>query len=407
MLAGCIGGQGPPAGTATETAGGTPGGSGTITLGAAISSTGDLSTEGKLYRDSYRMTVKDINENGGFEVNGTNYEFELKLYDDESDPSTSRELFQRLINQDEVQYLLGPYSSGVTLAAKPVVLQNELPMVEGGGASLEIFQDQNWIFGVLAPAPKYATTAMSLARTFSDPGVTDVAIATENEAFSKNALDAGAMPMANELGWNVAVNEVFPSGTNDLSSILNKVQNASPQLLLMLGHYRHATLLAKQMKQLRVTVPMAHSTVGVTPNKFIQELGSTGNYFYGPSQWDNEAEYDGFFYGSAQDYVNRFQQEYDYSPDYHNAAGSAAILVYMDAFQRADSLDPAHIRDKLAETDINTFYGPLRFQTEPNFGVLDRDMFLYQWQDQQKRLVFPEAVARADPVYPMPDWSAR
>lgn len=115
----------------------------TITLGTTISKTGDFATESNLYLDAYKMTVRDINERGGVNVGGTVYELELKTYDDKSDPTTSRQLFQRLIQQDNVQFLLRPYSSGLTLAVKPIVERSQVPMVTGGAASSKVFTPDN------------------------------------------------------------------------------------------------------------------------------------------------------------------------------------------------------------------------------------------------------------------------
>jgi len=390
-------------GTTTTSSGG--GGSKTLTLGAAISQTGDLSKEGKLYLDSYRMTIGDINDKGGVDVGGTTYQLDLKTYDDQSDPSKSRQLFQKLIEEDGVDYLLGPYSSGVTLAAQPVVQKHQLPMVEGGGSSSKIFSDSNdYVFGLLATAPHYADGALSLANTFTDPGVKTLALAYQNDIFSKGTAN-GVRDLADQYGWDVAVDESFPSGANDLSSVLNKVKDASPQVLVVAGHYKHAVLAVKQMKQYGVDVPMTVETVGATTSDFIQELGATGNYIYGTSQWASNAGYDGFFYGSAPDYVSRFTEKYDYSPDYHNAAGSACILSYLNAFKQAGSTDPGDVRDALASTDMTTFFGSVKFdQNGANSG---KKTVGYQWQDKQKKLVAPKSIASSDAVYPAPKWSNR
>lgn len=376
----------------------------TLTLGASMSQTGSLAEEGRLYTDSYEMTVRDVNERGGVEVGDTTYQLDLTLYDDQSNPSRARQLFQRLIQRDGVEHLLGPYSSGVTLAAKPVVERAQLPMVEGGGASSEIFTgDNEWVFGVLATAPNYSRGCMLLADTFGDPAVETVGVAAQNDVFSRDAA-SGVRQYAEEFGWDVVVDETFPEGTDDLSSVLNQVANESPEVFVLSAHFEHSVLLANQMQQFDVNVPMTVSTVGATTSEYINELGATGNYVYGTSQWDSSAEYDGFFYGSASDYYDRFTQAYDYDPDYHNAAGSAAVLVYVDALQRAGTTDPGAVRDAIAETDLDTCFGNVSFLEN---GANDKTTLGYQWQDQEKRLVAPPDLATAEAVYPTPAWNER
>ncbi|MFB6081187.1 MAG: amino acid ABC transporter substrate-binding protein [Halanaeroarchaeum sp.] len=409
-IAGCGGnggndGSSSSSSSTSTTTGSSSGGSKTLTLGAAISQTGELSKEGGLYLDSYKMTIQDVNDQGGLDIDGTTYEFDLKTYDDQSDPSKSRQLFQKLIEEDDVQYLLGPYSSGVTLAAQPVVQQHKLPMVEGGGSSTDIFSDSNeYVFGTLATAPHYADGVLSLADTYTDPEVQEVALAYQNDIFSKGTA-SGVRDLCDQYGWDVVVDESFPSGANDLSSILNKVKNADPQVFVVAGHYKHAVLAVKQMKQYGVDVPMTVETVGATTSDFIDELGDSGNYVYGTSQWASNANYDGFFYGSAPDYVERFGKMYDYSPDYHNASGSACILTYLNAFKQAGSTDPGAVRDALANTDITTFFGSVKFGS--NGANVGKKTVGYQWQKKKKKLVAPKSIAAADPVYPAPTWSER
>lgn len=397
LLTGCA--SNGPASTSSKAANND---SNTITLGASISKTGTYADIGKRYVESYKMTVEDINQQGGVEVDGTTYKLDLILYDDQSDPAKARQLFQKLIEVDGVNFLLGPYTSGVTLAAKPVVVEHEVPMVQGGGGALEIFQNNKWIFGLLAPGPKYASTPLKLAKTFKNPDVQKVGFATENSTFPTEALKLGGVPTAKKFGMEIVINEIFPTDTSDFSSILGKVKEEDPDVFLLLGH--HAILFAKQLKQFRVHNPMSYVSAGVTTHDYIQEVGATGNYIYGVTQWLKNVDITGFFYGSPTNYVKKFEKVYGYAPEYHNAAASAAVLVYLSAFRRAKNLNPKHVRDKIAKTDISTFFGPVEFK--PN-GVNDREPYLVQRQNLKNKLVYPDKYAVTEPVYPTPTWNER
>ena len=92
----------------------------TIILGAAVSLTGKYSTNGKNVQDGYELGVKRINEMGGVRVGGKYYRIKVIYYDDESTPARGAQLAERLINQDGVKFMLGPYSSGLTKAIAPV-----------------------------------------------------------------------------------------------------------------------------------------------------------------------------------------------------------------------------------------------------------------------------------------------
>ena len=88
----------------------------------------------------------------------------LKLYDDQSDPNLSVRLFTRLVTSDKVNFLLGPYSSGITIPASSVSEKYEVPMVQGGGASGKIFdRGYKYIFGTLPKAEFYFQAAIEAA----------------------------------------------------------------------------------------------------------------------------------------------------------------------------------------------------------------------------------------------------
>lgn len=141
----------------------------TIILGSAISLTGKYATNGLHTQRGYDYAVKVINEKGGVTVNGKSYQLAVKYYDDESTPARGAQLAERLIRQDGVDYMLGPYSSGMTKAIAPVSEKFGVPMVEAEGASRSLFtQGYKYLFAVLSTAEQYMAMAIDLAAAKSD-----------------------------------------------------------------------------------------------------------------------------------------------------------------------------------------------------------------------------------------------
>ena len=133
----------------------------TIILGAAVSLTGKYSTNGEHTKNGYNMAVERINDMGGVSVGGKSYKFDIIYYDDESDSSRAAQLAERLIKQDGVHYMLGPYSSGLTKAMAPVTEENQIPMVEANGASRSLFtKGYKYLFAVLSAANQYLEVAI-------------------------------------------------------------------------------------------------------------------------------------------------------------------------------------------------------------------------------------------------------
>ena len=110
-----------------------------ITIGAAVSLTGKYALNGANTKNGYDLAVRQVNDKGGITIGGKPYRLEIHYYDDESTPPRGTELVERLIQQDGVKYILGPYSSGLTKAIMPIIERHKAPMVEANGAARELF----------------------------------------------------------------------------------------------------------------------------------------------------------------------------------------------------------------------------------------------------------------------------
>ena len=191
-----------------------------IILGSAISLTGKYSTNGVHAQNGYELAVQKINEMGGVTVDGKSYQLEVTYYDDESTPARGAQLAERLINQDGVQFMLGPYSSGLTKAIAPVTEQYGVPMVEAEGASRSLFtQGYKYLFAVLSTSEQYLASAIELA---AEQAVADgkqasdlkVAMAFENDPFSLD-VRAGVVEDAEKHGMEIVIDDKLP---RDLST---------------------------------------------------------------------------------------------------------------------------------------------------------------------------------------------
>src|SRR6202166_394547 len=101
----------------------------TIVFGSAVSLTGNLTKEGHLTQEGYDFWKDYVNSHGGLKVGSKSYKVEIKYYDDESKPNNAAQLAERLIDQDHVDFLLGPYCSGTTFTVAGVAEAPKMPMV--------------------------------------------------------------------------------------------------------------------------------------------------------------------------------------------------------------------------------------------------------------------------------------
>jgi branched-chain amino acid transport system substrate-binding protein len=134
-----------------------------ITLGASVQLTGPLANTGRYYKDAYGFAVDQINEKGGVKVGNQQSKLALKIYDNQSDVNLSVRQYTQLVSQDNVNFLLGPFASNFAIADSAVSEKYRIPMVQGGGASDQIFSRKfKYIFGTLAPASDYFQSTVEM-----------------------------------------------------------------------------------------------------------------------------------------------------------------------------------------------------------------------------------------------------
>ena len=379
----------------------------TIVLGAAVSLTGKYTTAGNHTRNGYDFAVKKINERGGVQVAGKDYRLEILYYDDESTPARGAQLAERLIRQDGITFMLGPYSSGLTQAIAPITEQHQVPMVEGNGASLSLFnKGYRYLFAVLSTTDQYLQEAINLAAEQAaaqskDPAALRIAIAIENDPFSQD-IRAGVVADATRYGMQVVIDDKLPRDLNDMTATLLKVKAVRPDVLVVSGHSKGAALLVRQAAELRVSAPIVALTHCESAEVTDRErFGDAAEGILCAAQWAPTLTYHDDLFGSAADYAERFEQEYGYTPPYQAAESTAAVMVWADALQRAGAFDSETVRDALAATDLQTFYGNIRFdETGRNVA---KPMVLRQIQNGIYRVVAPSEWASHELVFPRPD----
>ena len=374
----------------------------TIVLGSAISLTGKYATNGEHTQRGYDLGVKIINDAGGVKVGGKTYKLDVKYYDDESNSAKAAALAQRLIEQDGIQYMLGPYGSGLTIAIAPVTEKFGVPMVEANGASRALFtKGYKYLFAVLNSADQYLNTAVDLMAD-KKKGAT-VALAFEQDSFSLD-VKLGVMDRIKANGMKVVIDDALPKELNDMTATLQKVKALKPDLLIVSGHAKGAMTAIKQMNDLKVDVNMLAMT-HCDAAAINKNLGGGGDYTLCAAQWHKSLSYKDNYFGSGLDYAKLFESIYKYDPPYQAAESSAALLVYKEAFERANSFDKDKVRDALAKTDMQTFYGGIKFNDAGQ--NTSKPMVLFQVQDGKNNVVAPIKWAEAKLIYPIPKWKDR
>ena len=370
-----------------------------LRLGAAVSFSGKYAKEGELLKRGYELWKDRVNARGGIKVGNKRYKVEIIYYDDQSDPKTTAKLVEKLITQDKVRFILGPYGSAQVFAAAGVVEKYRALMVQGGGASSKIYkQGYRHVFGVFNTAPDYGKNLIDLAVSLK-PRPKTVAIIYEKDIFSEDAA-RGALEEAKKKGLKVVLFEGYPKGTQDLSSLMLKIRTKRPDVVIGAGHFKDSVLVIKQLKQFRINPKFVGLTVGPPVPAFVKALGKDAEYVFGPVQWSRAFRYKDPLFGSTEGFIKAYRKKYGEDPEYHSAGGAAAALALQIAIERAGSLDVEKVRKELLSMKVETFYGVIGF--DETGKIVTKPMAVIQIQGGKPVTVYP--FKEAEPVYPKPEW---
>lgn len=372
-----------------------------ITFGAALSLTGGTSTEGRLVKEGYDMYVKYINQKGGIKVGDKTYKVAIKYYDDQSNAATSAKLYEKLITEDGIKLLLGPYSSGITMAASAVTEKYQVPMVAAHAATPAIYERGfKYLFATLTSLDFYTANMIRMAAEAA-PRAQRVALLGENALFPQAGIDA-AERQAKAAGLEVVYKEAYPSGTKDFSAMLAAMKSRNPDVLLSAGYTGDMIVIARQTAEQGVNLKMIGFLLGPTLPGFVSGLGSKAEYLLEPIQWASNMPWkDEIFGWTATEFAALCEKETGHVCDYHPPQSVAALEVYQRALEKAGTLDPQKVRDAIAQTNIMTAYGPVRFNEKGQ--NIAKGMSVIQIQNGKPMVVYPAGGAQAKFIYPIPN----
>ena len=376
---------------------------GTIELGAALSATGIFASNGKNTQNGYEFAVKKINDAGGVKIGDKCYHFKIKYYDDESTPARAAQLVERLINQDKIKFMLGPYSSPLAKAVLPVTEKYKTPVVQAEAAARSLFsQGYKYHFGIIATSEKYLSPIVDMAAARAkmagkEPSTVKIAMIYQDDPFSLD-VRAGVVDQAKKYKMNPVIDDRMPKDLNDISSFFTKVKALKPDVLIVSGHEKGAATAAREMAEQKIEVPL----VGMThceSAKVTLDFPKSAEGFVCPTQWDETMKAGDKMFGTASEYNKEMMAAYHYKVvPYQTAEATAALLVWKSAFERAQSLDQEKVREALTKTNLETFVGAIKFAADgSNPG---KDMAMRQIQGSKYKVVWPEKIAAAKLIYP-------
>ena len=366
-----------------------------VLIGGAISLTGQYAEPAGRQANSIKLWVDEVNARGGL----LGHKIVLTLLDDKSDTQTSIKLYEKLITEDKVDLVLGPYSSGITEAVSNVTERYKTPFVAYGASSSTIWEKgRRYIFNIVAPAESFQKGAVHLAKQI---GVTKAAVIGQDSLFPRQS-GAGAKEWLKKLGIAVVLEENYPVKQTDFTALLQKINAAGAEAVFSNSYFADAAAQLRQMREQNINFKLFSSTVGPALPNFPEQLGATADYILGFSLWEPLPAVLG--YPGMKEFIEQYEKRYREKPNYHAGATYGALQVTEAAVKKAGGFDGEKLRDAFATIEVQTIFGHYKVDAK---GMNAHEGLTFQILKGKRRVVWPERWAETKPELPMPEWSKR
>ena len=370
-----------------------------IKMGASLALTGNLSRFGLMMKNGYEMWKDEVNAKGGIKVGGTQRKVEIVYYDDQSDNNTSAQLTEKMITQDKVQFLLGPYGSGPTFATTAIGERYDIITIATTANAANIYtRGFKNVFAILPPGVKIFNSFIDMLAA-QNPKPVKVAIIAPNDNFPVSVAQ-GAQDYAKSKGFDVVYYEIYPKEIKDLSSTILKIKDSGAEVLMGSGYLEESILTVRQLKEQRVNLKAIGFTTGPELMDFRTNLGADANNICGVAWWMPQMTYSDPLFTTAQEYTKKYTQKFGAGLAYQGAPASMGGYLLQLAIEKTGSLETAKVREAIAAYDATTFWGPIKFDASGQ--NIAGGAVTFQIQKGEIETVWPQGAASAKAVYPLP-----
>jgi len=314
-----------------------------VKIGALFSVSGPASFLGEPERNTAIMMVDEINKAGG--IKGR--KLELVVYDTQGDATKAVQAVNKLIKDDQVVAIIGPSTTGDSMAVIPVVEKAEIPLISCAAGIKITDPVKKWIFKT---AQNDTLAVMRIYKNLQQQKISKVAILTVSDGFGSSGREQLKL-QANEFGINIISDETYGPKDTDMTVQLTKIRNSDAQAIICWGTNPGPAIIARNAKQLGIKNPL-YMSHGVSSKKFIELAGEGAEGIMLPSgkvivadqlpKTDPQKK-------SLMNYVNKYREKYKVEGDHFGGHAYDAIMLLKNAMEKG-GFTSAAIRDQLEKT---------------------------------------------------------
>jgi len=361
-----------------------------ITVGLSITQTGPFSAPALFELHGYQLAADEINQHGGL----LGKQINLIYYDDQANPSTGVQLYQKLITSDRVDLLLGPYETDLVAAVAPIVTRAKMVM-PALGANIGNYQGQYpYLVQAIAQTAQYMAPVVDLAAA---KGYKTIALLVQETQFPKEVAQ-GIRDGAAKKGLQIVFESSYPPGTTDFGPLVLKAAATRPDVIIGATYLVDAEGIVRAAKAQNVNAKIFAFTIGPVEPEFNTALGPAAQGMMGTTLWFPTLKTPG-----NAEFVKSYQAKFNQMPDYHAAVAYSALIALSKAVQQVGSLDQTKIRDAMLNLSFQSVCGPFKLNhTGLQIGY---SSYVLQWQNGKQVLIWPKDAANATPIIPHAGWN--
>jgi branched-chain amino acid transport system substrate-binding protein len=316
-----------------------------IRIGSFLAVTGAAAFLGEPEKKTLELYVDRVNDAGG--VLGR--QLELVVYDSAMNAADAVTFTKRLIEQDRIDAIIGGTTTGETMAVVKLVEEAGIPFISLAGASVVVDPVQKWVF----KTPH--SDRMAIDKIYADmrqEGIGAIGLIGGAGGFDQSCL-ANAAALAGAQGLEIKANETYGAGDTDMTPQLTKIKNAGVDAVLFCGFGAASAIVTRNYAQLGIELPLYHNH-GSCSKQFIDGAGGAAEGVRLPCAAlliADQLPDDDPQKPVAQDYVQAYREATGEEVSTFGGHAYDALLLLIDALERADSADPGAVRDALEATD--------------------------------------------------------
>lgn len=377
-----------------------------ITIGMTVSQTGRFALAAQSGERGFKIWIDDVNSRGGIDIDGTKHKIKLETLDDRSDKALVPRVYETLIKDRDVDILMGPFGSTLTAAAANTTESFDKFLVIWS-ASADSIYEQGHEYVVSATQIAASRLGKPGADAMNALGVKKLAMIHLDEPFPAGTAE-GVKKRAEELGIEVVMFEKFAKGTKDFSVMIQKALATGADAFYPASYEGDQMNIARQMRELDANFPMSYMFYGSQP-QFLG-IGQDAKYHFSQTLWHPKVRWDvnaGLDRDTVAERYKKLFPDAKYDADFQTALAYGAGAVLEEIIKKAQSLEAAKL--KQAAIDLS---GKLTVMTGP-YEILESgkqvqmEFVVMQNQKDGLEVVYPESVATAKPIYPVPPYGER